>query len=248
MTEKINGILDEIERREGVKIIFAAEAGSRAKGYASAESDFDVRFVYIRPREFYLRLDKTKDVIEWGDDGVYDVNGWDIQKALRLLYNSNPSFFEWASSPVVYRTSPEWEKLSGLMGDYFSPKAAFMHYYGIAKGNYRDHLKGEEVRLKKYIYAVSPLLCCRWITEKGTFPPLDINRLISEVCPDEIKHDFCELIDMKKQKKLDTGRRIDTLGAFIEDELCCIESTAEKLSGKSGGSWEELNSYFLSIL
>ena len=86
MTEKINGILDEIERREGVKIIFAAEAGSRAKGYASAESDFDVRFVYIRPREFYLRLDKTKDVIEWGDDGVYDVNGWDIQKALRLLY------------------------------------------------------------------------------------------------------------------------------------------------------------------
>ena len=248
MNKEINGILDEIERREGVRIIYAAEAGSRARGYASAESDYDVRFVYIRPRDFYLRLDKTRDVIEWGDDGVYDVNGWDVQKALRLLYNSNPSFFEWAASPIVYRTSHEWEKLSGFMAAYFSPKASFSHYYSFAKGNYREYLKGGEVRLKKYIYVISPLLCCRWITEKGSSPPMDMDELISAQCPDEIRSEFDKLLAMKRQAVLGTGKRIEVLNDFIEREIPGLEKTAESLSGRPGGSWEELNSYFLDIL
>lgn len=248
MDNVINGILHEIERREGVKIIYAAEAGSRARGYASAQSDYDVRFVYIRSRDFYLRLDKTRDVIEWGDDGVYDVNGWDVQKALRLLYSSNPSFFEWAASPIVYRTSPEWERLLGFMADYFSPRASFSHYYSFAKGNYREYLKGEEVRLKKYIYVISPLLCCRWITEKGSSPPMDMDELISAQCPHEIRSEFDRLLAMKRQAVLGSGKRIEVLNDFIEREIPRLENTVDSLSGRSGGSWDELNSYFLDIL
>ena len=99
--------LQEIEERENIKILHCVESGSRAWGFASPDSDYDVRFIYVRPKEFYLRLDKTRDVIEWQLDDTLDINGWDIDKTLTLLHTSNPSLFEWNSSPIVYKTTDE---------------------------------------------------------------------------------------------------------------------------------------------
>ena len=83
--------------------MLAVESGSRAWGFASTDSDYDVRFIYIRPRDFYLKLESTRDVIEIPIEGAFDINGWDLNKTLRLAYKSNPTLFEWSSSPVVYR-------------------------------------------------------------------------------------------------------------------------------------------------
>ena len=107
MLDIIQKKLGEIEAQEHVKILHCVESGSRAWGFASPDSDYDVRFVYLRRREDYLRLEGIRDVIEWQLDDVLDINGWDIQKYLRLLYKSNPTVFEWDLSPVVYRTTPE---------------------------------------------------------------------------------------------------------------------------------------------
>ncbi len=101
--------LNEIEERENIKILHCIESGSRAWGFPSPDSDYDVRFIYVRPKEYYLKLEKTRDVIEWQLDDTLDINGWDLQKALRLLHNSNPTVFEWNNSPIVYRTTKEWE-------------------------------------------------------------------------------------------------------------------------------------------
>ncbi|MDR1183364.1 MAG: nucleotidyltransferase domain-containing protein, partial [Coriobacteriales bacterium] len=109
MRDTIQNELLEIEETERVRIIYCAESGSRAWGFASADSDYDVRFIYIRELCDYLRLDTARDVIEWQNDGVLDINGWDVQKALRLLHNSNPTFYEWGNSPIVYRETPEWD-------------------------------------------------------------------------------------------------------------------------------------------
>ena len=95
--------LEEIEQIENIKIIMAVESGSRAWGVASPDSDYDVRFIYARKKEDYLSLDEPRDVVEWQLDDVYDVNGWDLKKALKLLYKANPSVFEWCTSPIVYR-------------------------------------------------------------------------------------------------------------------------------------------------
>ena len=108
MRETILEKLDEIEKRENIKILHCIESGSRAWGFASPDSDYDVRFIYVRPKEFYLRLDKTRDVIEWQLDDTLDINGWDLQKPLRLLHSSTPTLFEWNNSPIVYKTMPEW--------------------------------------------------------------------------------------------------------------------------------------------
>lgn len=115
MQNVIEEQLKEIEEKENVKIIYCVESGSRAWGFASPDSDYDVRFIYVRNKEDYLKLNKNRDVIEWRLDDVLDINGWDIQKALRLLYKSNPTLIEWSMSPIVYKTTPQWEKISGIV-------------------------------------------------------------------------------------------------------------------------------------
>ena len=150
--------LAEIEERENIKILHCVESGSRAWGFASPDSDYDVRFIYVRPKEFYLRLDKTRDVIEWQLDDTLDINGWDLSKALSLLYKSNPTLFEWNSSPIVYKTTKEWEQIATIINKYFVAKSGLYHYLSTAKSNYREYLKGETVRLKKYFYVLRPIL------------------------------------------------------------------------------------------
>ena len=91
IVERIRNKLDEIERTENVRVILAVESGSRAWGFPSPDSDYDVRFIYVRRPEDYIRLNPVRDVIEWQLDDIYDISGWDLQKALRLMHDSNPS-------------------------------------------------------------------------------------------------------------------------------------------------------------
>ena len=95
--------LDEIESVHNVSILYAVESGSRAWGFASPDSDFDVRFLYVRPVLDYLRIRPMRDVIELPLTGDLDTNGWDIVKALNLFRSSNPALLEWLRSPIIYR-------------------------------------------------------------------------------------------------------------------------------------------------
>ena len=161
MKEKIQEQLRRIEEAENIKILLAVESGSRAWGFASPDSDYDVRFIYIRRLEDYLRLDAIRDVIELPIDDVLDINGWDLQKTLRLLYKSNPTLFEWFSSPIVYQKTEFADEFRDLMMHYFSSKKTLYHYISMAEGNYREYLKGEIVRAKKYFYVLRPVLACQ---------------------------------------------------------------------------------------
>lgn len=117
--------LKEIEQRENIRILHAVESGSRAWGFASPDSDYDVRFIYVRPRDFYLKLEKTRDVLEFPIDDFLDINGWDLQKALRLLHKSNPSVFEWFKSPIVYKQTEFSNEFIPMMENYFLKKAVY---------------------------------------------------------------------------------------------------------------------------
>lgn len=132
MRKKIQTQLRRIEEEESIKILLAVESGSRAWGFASPDSDYDVRFIYIRRMEDYLKLEKVRDVIELPMDDVLDMNGWDLQKTLRLLYKSNPTLFEWFSSPIVYQETEFADKFRDLMIQYFSSKknAVSLYQYG----------------------------------------------------------------------------------------------------------------------
>ena len=147
MNDVILAELKKIEEKENVKIIMAIESGSRAWGFASPDSDYDVRFIYIRRPEDYLKLEGIRDVIEWQLDDVLDINGWDLKKVLQLLHKSNPTVFEWCASPIVYYQTEEFEELKKILPEFFSVKKSLFHYWHMAETHYREYLKGEEVRL-----------------------------------------------------------------------------------------------------
>ncbi len=177
--KEIQENLSLIEEKNNVRILMAVESGSRAWGFASPDSDYDVRFIYAHSKEEYLRVDPIKDVIEWKLDEVLDINGWDLKKALLAFAKGNPGIMEWANSGVIYRSSRTWEKIKTPAIHYFSEKAALCHYYGLAKNTLETHLQGESVRYKKYFYALRPLLCCKWIGRYHEAPPMEFQTLLT---------------------------------------------------------------------
>ncbi|MBE6616781.1 MAG: nucleotidyltransferase domain-containing protein [Ruminococcaceae bacterium] len=249
MRELILEKLNEIEKRENIKILHCVESGSRAWGFASPDSDYDVRFIYVRSKEYYLRLDKTRDVIEWQLDDTLDINGWDIQKVLKLLHKSNPTLFEWNSSPIVYKTTDEWERIAAVIGRYFVAKSGLYHYLSTAKSNYREYLKGDTVRLKKYFYVLRPLLACKWILAEGTPPPMEFHILMEKYLDEDIKPDVEKLLDLKiNTPEITTGKRFDRVNDYLDNTIAEIEGIISSLPDDRTQSWDELNDIFLKVI
>lgn len=249
MEELIKLKLKEIEEREKIKILHAVESGSRAWGFASPDSDYDVRFIYVRPKEFYLRLDKQRDVIEWQLDDTLDINGWDISKALSLLYKSNPTLFEWSSSPIVYKTTKEWKSVATIINKYFVAKSGVYHYLSTAKINYREYLKGDTVRLKKYFYVLRPLLACKWILAEGTPPPILFSKLMDKYLDESIREDVLKLLDLKMNRpEIAEGKRFDKINEYIDRNIKTVEELIKAMPSTYVNDWSELNKVFLFLL
>ncbi|OJG70669.1 hypothetical protein RV11_GL000916 [Enterococcus phoeniculicola] len=241
--------LREIEEKEGVKIILAVESGSRAWGFESQDSDYDIRFLYIREKSSYLKLEDVRDVIEWQLDEVFDINGWDIQKALRLLYKSNPTIFEWFSSPIVYKKTSEAEKMNVILENYFSTKKSLFHYWHTANSNYRDYLKTDHVRAKKYLYVLRPILASKWILQFNEIPPIEFDKLANELLDENLKPVVADLLRRKKEtNELDSMKRLDVLNNYIEKELVQLEVQAKRISQMKNNQWKTLNDFFLSVV
>ena len=154
--KEIQEKLDAIEQQNHVRILLAVESGSRAWGFASPDSDYDVRFIYMHEPKEYLRIDVRKDTIEWQLDEVLDINGWDLKKALLAFAKGNPNIMEWANSPIIYRKAPEWDGIREIAMQYYSEKSALCHYYGTANNTYLSFLTGEQIRYKAaFLWTVS---------------------------------------------------------------------------------------------
>ena len=249
MREEIVKKLSEIEAKENVRILFCAESGSRAWGFASPDSDYDVRFIYVRRPEDYLRLNEIRDVIEWQLDDTLDINGWDLQKALRLLYKSNPALFEWSHSPIVYKTTLEWETISAVLDQYFVSKLGVYHYYHMAHRNYREFLQTDMVKLKKYFYVLRPLLACEWILKHETPPPMLFTELVEDSLPEDFRNPVHDLLQMKMEtSEMGQGKRIDALNRYIEREFDRIAEELNQMLNVRNTDWATLNEIFLRIL
>lgn len=221
--ESIQQALTSIEETRHVYLLYVCESGSRAWGFASPNSDYDVRLLYVRPRSAYLRLDVPRDVIELPIKDDLDINGWDIFKALRLLRKSNPPLIEWLLSPIVYReTSPVIEQLRTLARQYFAPSSLMHHYIHMARGNWKQYLCGKsEVLRKKYLYVLRPLVVLLYLEQKDELPPTNFLETLASVAIDEdIHRHICALIEEKQAgNELSMGAKDSVLHAFIEAQM-----------------------------
>ena len=245
MRQEIINELKEIEKREHVKIIYAIESGSRAWGFESIDSDYDVRFIYVREKEDYLCLDEKSDVIELPIDEVFDISGWDIKKALRLLYKSNPSLLEWFASPIVYKETKEASYIREVIPLYFSQKKSYYHYQKMAKTHLK-YMNIEKVPVKKYLYILRCILSSQYIVHNKKQPPIEIERLIECELPNELREDINKLLMIKKnsnEKKY--VNRISSLDEFILTNLD-ERDVSSLMDGES--SWEPLNEVFRKVI
>ncbi|MBF0411307.1 MAG: nucleotidyltransferase domain-containing protein [Desulfamplus sp.] len=220
--QEIESRLRQIEQDESVHIFYACESGSRAWGFPSADSDYDVRFLYVHDPDWYLSIDDKRDVIERKITDLIDISGWELRKALKLLRKSNPPLLEWLNSPIVYLQLPHIvEQIKLLMPEYYSPKSCMYHYLHMAEGNFRVYLKDEIVWVKKYFYVLRPILACKWIESGYGVVPMEFDKLINELIDDnELKNAVNKLLWRKKEgQELDREPKIAVISDFIESEL-----------------------------
>lgn len=247
MNSVITEKLYEIEKQQNVKILFACESGSRAWGFASPDSDYDVRFIYVRNKNDYLRLDDVRDVIELPINDLLDINGWDLNKTLRLLYKSNPTLFEWFSSPIIYKKTPFYDRFLPIMNEYFVSQKGLYHYLSMAKGNYREYLRKDMVKAKKYFYVLRPVLACKWILDRQTPPPMLFSDLMAAQLDDALKPDVNRLLDIKMNApELKEIPKINRINDYIEQSFDEITQRLESIPAQPAKSWDRLNELFLS--
>ncbi|MGF9992037.1 nucleotidyltransferase domain-containing protein [Bacillus mycoides] len=247
MREKIELELERIEKENDVKILFAVESGSRAWGFPSKDSDYDVRFVYIHPVEWYLSIHDKRDVIEYPISDDLDISGWDIKKALQLFAKSNPALLEWIRSPIFYSKNSNFpEQLQQKSEKNFDPKATIYHYLHMASKNYREFLQGENVKLKKYFYVLRPILACQWLEEKGTLPPVEFDRLLIER---SVLNEIEKLLVKKKAgTELDVGLKVQALNQFLEEQIDYYQQYVKGIEKGLGIDIESLNTLFRNML
>jgi uncharacterized protein len=221
--EEILKRLERAEAEHGIRILYACESGSRAWGFASPDSDYDVRFIYARHRDWYLSFDveRCRDVIEYPIVDDIDCTGWDIRKALYLFTRTNGALLEWLHSPITYLERGSMAAdLRRLAPRSLNATALCYHYSHMARGNAREYLFNDKVRLKKYFYVLRPLLAIRYIQRGKGIPPVRFEDLLEAVAPDEIRAGIEALLALKRNnEELGLGDPIPEIGGFIESEL-----------------------------
>jgi hypothetical protein len=243
---RVRDVLAQVETERRVRVLFACESGSRAWGFESRDSDYDVRFLYVHQRDWYLSVEARRDVIELPIAEDLDVSGWDLRKALGLLRKSNPPLLEWLKSPIVYACDPAFlAAFNELAAEFYSPRRCFAHYLHMALGNWRHYLLGrEEVSLKKYLYVFRPLFACRWIERRHGQVPMLFAELVESVLDEtDVRHALDELVARKQAgEELAVAPPVEALSCFLAAELPRLEALAE--AEEAVANVEELNRFF----
>ena len=240
----------QIEQERSVKILYAVESGSRAWGFESTDSDYDIRFIYAHKKNWYLNILPKRDVIEYAIVDDFDYSGWDLRKTLFLLNKSNPVLFEWLKSTVVYlKDDYFYGIIQELSVHYFSQISSVYHYLHMASGNYRQFLQSEEVKIKKYFYVLRPIIACMWIEKYNESPPMEFEKLLTEIQDKKLKQAINVLLARKKSGvEFGLEPRIPVINDFIEEKLQYFENAAKSFDPRKKPSQKLLEEGFVKIL
>jgi len=261
MKDRIKEICKNIEKEKNIKILFAVENGSRAWRMDSKDSDYDVRFVFVRPLSEYIQINKPGEVIDAAFDkdgkpcsaeGAFiDMSGFDVFKYVKMLSSSNPTTIEWLMSDIVYygKQNKIFKKFAV---ENFNKISLYHHYKSMCRNNYLKYLKsGNLITYKKYLYAYRGLINAKWVVHKKTVPPIifsDALKDMRSIIPDSILNKLNEIINLKAQgKEKDIIQNIVEMDNYIEGFLKDdSEAPAEKTHATLTNLNEELRKIILN--
>ena len=199
MKARIVAELERIQGEHDVQVLLAVESGSRAWGFASPDSDYDVRFIYAHPVDWYISIAEPRDVIEAMLPGDLDVCGWDLRKTLRLFAKCNVALNEWIGSPISYAEVPEFRRqLAELVPSFFNPIAAMNHYCTMAERALAENYADGKIGIKKLFYVLRPLYACRWIEHLQTQPPTEFDKLVDTQWSERAEQEWVKELVLRK--------------------------------------------------
>ena len=243
-------LMSQIEQIHDVKVFYACEAGSRAWGLESADSDYDIRFLFYHPLDWYLTIkEKQRDVIEKSVEPNLDLVGWDIRKACQLARKGNPTLREWIWSPYIYGEHYSvLQKLRQIVRAQDDTAPMFYHYFHMARGQYERYLKGKPiVSVKKYLYTLRPLLIAKYVLRIADdpslhTPPMFFNALVADLIPSGYLQKALFDLAAKKRAGAELGemQRDPTLDAFIEQHIDTLDNMRPKKVSGDTNVYDEL--------
>ncbi|MEM6644535.1 MAG: nucleotidyltransferase domain-containing protein [Bacteroidota bacterium] len=247
MENLIKDKLLEVEKDHGITILYACESGSRAWGFPSPNSDYDVRFIYSHDLDWHLSLRDKKDTIDLPINDDLDIGGWEIKKALGLLWKSNSPLLEWLQSPIVYQSESKFlNEIQRLCSEYFSPIAVMHHYLSMSKKYFDACQQTDQVKLKKYFYALRTAIAGKWVREKGSIPHIELPKMFG-VVTEEIQIKIEELIVIKSQQNEDyLHTREPLIDEFLSETIRQNEAVANDLPS-ANGDIEELDKFYRKV-
>lgn len=241
--------IKELENTHDIRILFACESGSRAWGFPSPDSDYDVRFIYAHPKEWYLSVYEKRDVVELPVNKILDINGWDLKKALKLISKHNSVLYEWIQSPIVYAMHPGFqEEFKKLSSHFFSPIATINHYLSSSKKHFEECTNVEMIKLKKYFYCLRSVLAGLWVANHKTIPPMELQKLLVEIQDKTLVEKIKSLVHLKTSKDESyLHPREPALEKFLQSAIATCESAAPLLPG-SEHDHEKINAFFRNMI
>lgn len=246
MQKKIIKQLRQLEQEHDIHIFYAVESGSRAWGFASNDSDYDVRFLYYHIPEWYFSVSPQQDnITRMEENGLLDFAGWELKKTLTLLLKSNMSLYEWLKSPIVYLKTDDHNQFAKTAEQFFTPKALIFSYTHLAEGNYKNYINKEFVKIKKYLYVLRTIAACRWIERTGTLPPIEIDKLKDILREENHIFVFLERLIQDKKNNVELGVTAPDkeINAWIANQLSYYKSYADALPALNKKT-EILNRFF----
>jgi predicted nucleotidyltransferase len=243
--------LHDTENTHGVKIPLAIESGSRAWGFASPDSDYDCRFVYVHQPDWYLSVLEKKDFIEYAVDSTYDISGWDLRKAMKLIIKSNAVILEWLSSKEIYMMNEiAAGQLLDLAADFFNPLSVCHHYLSIARNYVERITSSDTAKLKSYFYVLRPLANITYIRQHGKMSYMEYGKTLSEIEMDSsILTIINDLLELKKES--DESYKINQNSVLLNYFLNEIEKSESWLNDfrfTKNNNYEKADIVFRTIL
>ena len=247
--EVIRGELAQVEEQRGVRILFATESGSRLWGFASKDSDYDVRFVYAKTTDEYLSLENRPDTIEWMLDEKLDIVGWDLRKFLRLMRNSNPTTFEWLGSPEPYLELPPFQRVRDVAPECFDPTTHTLHYISMAKKQDVRYIRNVKPTPKHYLYAVRATLAARWTHQRQQPVPMLFTDLVDEMPETDIRTIVDGLVvDKLCGVEKEECERIPRLDSWLESNIDELQRLTEGAEKRPQCPFEKLDDTFIRVI
>ena len=248
MKKVIQNTLQEIGKQKGITILFAVESGSRGWGFSSKDSDYDVRFVYVRSKNEYLEINERADFLDFPINDELDINGWDLQKFLKLLYASNATPFEWMQSPVFYYKNNEvFNIIFEQLGSFYCQQTIIHHYLGLVRKMLSD-LDNPTIKLKTLFYILRSLLAAKYSFVYTKFPSMEFSKLVHLIDKENVLFEIKRLLELKtNSSEKDISSISLDLKNFIKDTFHFLNSV-DKIKSKGTFEVKVLNQTFLKIL